>query len=302
MVKIKMKIVVNDEVNLRIDKYLASITDYSRELISKMLNDGYILVNDNSVKGSYKVNVGDIITIKEGYVKEMSVKPQKMSLEIVYEDDYLMVINKPSGLVVHPGNGNYDNTLVNGLMYYTNNLSDIGEDFRPGIVHRLDKDTSGLMLVAKDNKTHELLADDFKNKRIHREYVALLDGVLPENSAIIDAPLARSSENYQKMTVKAGGKRAVTHLEVIKKYKEYTLVRLVLETGRTHQIRVHMAYIGYPVHNDPVYNKRKSDEFGQFLHSEYLKFIHPITKKELEFRANLPEEFQKFLDALEKSY
>ncbi len=297
-----MKIVVNDEVNLRIDKYLASITDYSRELISKMLSDGYILVNDNSVKGSYKVNVGDIITIKEGYVKEMNVKPQKMSLEIVYEDDYLMVINKPSGLVVHPGNGNYDNTLVNGLMYYTNNLSDIGEDFRPGIVHRLDKDTSGLMLVAKDNKTHELLADDFKNKRIHREYVALLDGVLPENSAIIDAPLARSSENYQKMTVKAGGKRAVTHLEVIKKYKEYTLVRLVLETGRTHQIRVHMAYIGYPVHNDPVYNKRKSDEFGQFLHSEYLKFIHPITKKELEFRANLPEEFQKFLDALEKSY
>lgn len=297
-----MKIVVNDEVNLRIDKYLASITDYSRELISKMLNDGYILVNDNSVKGSYKVKVGDIITIKEGYVKEMSVKPQKMSLEIVYEDDYLMVINKPSGLVVHPGNGNYDNTLVNGLMYYTNNLSDIGEDFRPGIVHRLDKDTSGLMLVAKDNKTHELLADDFKNKRIHREYVALLDGVLPENSAIIDAPLARSSENYQKMTVKAGGKRAVTHLEVLKKYKEYTLVRLVLETGRTHQIRVHMAYIGYPVHNDPVYNKRKSDEFGQFLHSEYLKFIHPITKKELEFRANLPEEFQKFLDALEKSY
>lgn len=297
-----MKIVVNDEVNLRIDKYLASITDYSRELISKMLNDGYILVNDNSVKGSYKVNVGDIITIKEGYVKEMGVKPQKMSLEIVYEDDYLMVINKPSGLVVHPGNGNYDNTLVNGLMYYTNNLSDIGEDFRPGIVHRLDKDTSGLMLVAKDNKTHELLADDFKNKRIHREYVALLDGVLPENSAIIDAPLARSSENYQKMTVKAGGKRAVTHLEVIKKYKEYTLVRLVLETGRTHQIRVHMAYIGYPVHNDPVYNKRKSDEFGQFLHSEYLKFIHPITKKELEFRAKLPEEFQKFLDALEKSY
>ena len=200
-----MKIVVNDEVNLRIDKYLASITDYSRELISKMLSDGYILVNDNSVKGSYKVNVGDIITIKDGYVKEMSVKPQKMPLEIDYEDDYLMVINKPSGLVVHPGNGNYDNTLVNGLMYYTNNLSDIGEDFRPGIVHRLDKDTSGLSLVAKDNKTHELLADYFKNKRINREYLALLYGVLPENSAIIVAPLAISSENYQKMTVIAGG-------------------------------------------------------------------------------------------------
>ena len=286
----------------RIDKYLAGITDYSRELISKMIADNYILVNGNAVKGSYKVSVGDVITIKDGYVKEMNVSAKKMNLDIVYEDDYLMVINKPSGLVVHPGNGNYDNTLVNGLMYYTNNLSDVAkEEMRPGIVHRLDKDTSGLMLVAKNNKTHELLADDFKNKRIHREYVALLDGVVPENSAIIDAPLARSSENYQKMAVKAGGKRAVTHLEVIKKYKEYTLVRLTLETGRTHQIRVHMAYIGYPVHNDPVYNKKKSDEFGQFLHSEYLKFIHPITKKELEFRVDFPREFQEFLDALEKS-
>lgn len=296
-----MNLVVKEETNLRIDKYLAGITDYSRELISKMLNDEYILVNDKKVKGSYKVSVGDIINIKDGYVKEMDVKPKKMDLDIVFEDDYLMVINKPSGLVVHPGNGNYDNTLVNGLMYYTKNLSNVGEEFRPGIVHRLDKDTSGLMLVAKDNKCHELLADDFKNKRIHREYVALLDGVLPENSAIIDAPLARSKEDYQKIAVMAGGKRAVTHLEVIKKYKENTLVRLVLETGRTHQIRVHMAYIGYPVHNDPVYNKRKSDQFGQFLHSEYLSFIHPITKEKLSFRAKLPEYFQEFLDTLEES-
>ena len=296
-----MNLVVKEETNLRIDKYLAGITDYSRELISKMLNDEYILVNDKKVKGSYKVSVGDIINNKDGYVKEMDVKPKKMDLDIVFEDDYLMVINKPSGLVVHPGNGNYDNTLVNGLMYYTKNLSNVGEEFRPGIVHRLDKDTSGLMLVAKDNKCHELLADDFKNKRIHREYVALLDGVLPENSAIIDAPLARSKEDYQKIAVMAGGKRAVTHLEVIKKYKENTLVRLVLETGRTHQIRVHMAYIGYPVHNDPVYNKRKSDQFGQFLHSEYLSFIHPITKEKLSFRAKLPEYFQEFLDTLEES-
>lgn len=296
-----MNLVVKEETNLRIDKYLAGITDYSRELISKMLNDEYILVNDKKVKGSYKVSVGDIINIKDGYVKEMDVKPKKMDLDIVFEDDYLMVINKPSGLVVHPGNGNYDNTLVNGLMYYTKNLSNVGEEFRPGIVHRLDKDTSGLMLVAKDNKCHELLADDFKNKRIHREYVALLDGVLPENSAIVDAPLARSKEDYQKIAVMAGGKRAVTHLEVIKKYKENTLVRLVLETGRTHQIRVHMAYIGYPVHNDPVYNKRKSDQFGQFLHSEYLSFIHPITKEKLSFRAKLPEYFQEFLDTLEES-
>ena len=216
-----MNLVVKEETNLRIDKYLAGVTDYSRELISKMLNDEYILVNDKKVKGSYKVSVGDIINIKDGYVKEMDVKPKKMDLDIVFEDDYLMVINKPSGLVVHPGNGNYDNTLVNGLMYYTKNLSNVGEEFRPGIVHRLDKDTSGLMLVAKDNKCHELLADDFKNKRIHREYVALLDGVLPENSAIIDAPLARSKEDYQKIAVMAGGKRAVGG-----KYTPYTYKRL----------------------------------------------------------------------------
>lgn len=296
-----MEVVVRENAEVRIDKYLASVTDYSRELIGKMLNDDYILVNQKKVKGSYKVKCGDVIDIKDGYVQELNVLPKKMELDIVYEDAYLVVINKPSGLVVHPGNGNYDNTLVNGLMYYTQSLSDVGGEFRPGIVHRLDKDTSGLMLVAKDNKTHELLADDFKNKRIHREYIALLDGVLPENSAIIDAPLARSVDNYQKFAVRATGKKAITHLRVLKKYADYTLVKLVLETGRTHQIRVHMAYIGYPVHNDPVYNNKKSDEFGQFLHSYYLKFEHPITKNVLEFTSNLPQEFQSFLDILDKS-
>ncbi len=295
-----MKIVVDSNDNLRIDKYLANNTDYSRETISKMLNDNYILVNEQKVKGSYKVKNGDLISIKEGYIKETDIKPQQMPLNIIYEDSYLMVIDKPSGLVVHPGNGNINNTLVNGLMYYTNNLSDIGEVSRPGIVHRLDKDTSGLMLVAKDNKCHELLADDFKHKRIHREYVALLDGVFPQQKAIIDAPIGRSKENFQKMAVISGGKHAVTHVEVIKKYQKYTLVRLVLETGRTHQIRVHMAYIGYPIHNDPVYNRKNSDSFGQFLHSEYLKFSHPITKEILEFHSKLPEEFQSFLDTLEK--
>ena len=296
-----MKVEVKNEDNLRIDKYLANITDYSRETISKMLALDYILVNEKKVKGSYKVKNGDLITIKDGYIKEMNLKPQKMPLDIVYEDKYLMVINKPSGLVVHPGNGNADNTLVNGLMYYTNNLSDIGDEFRPGIVHRLDKDTSGLMLVAKDNKCHELLAEDFKMKNIHREYIALLDGVFPQQKAIIDAPIGRSKENFQKMAVVSEGKHAVTHVEVIKKYQNYTLVRLVLETGRTHQIRVHLSYICYPIHNDPVYYNKKSDEFGQFLHSEYLKFTHPITKNVLEFHADLPKEFKDFLDILEKN-
>ncbi len=291
-----MEIIV-DEENVRIDKYLASKTDYSRETITKMLAEEYILVNGKSIKASYKVKVGDVILIKDGFVKEMSLKATKMDIDIVYEDEYLMVINKDSGVVVHPGAGNSNDTLVNGLLYYNKTLSK-GEEFRPGIVHRLDKDTSGLMIVAKDDKAHELLADDFKNKRIHREYIALLDGVFPQKKAIIDAPIGRSKQYFDKMEVCKDGKKAITNLEVIKKYKDYTLVKLVLETGRTHQIRVHLAYIGYPVHNDPVYSNKVCTDFGQFLHSAYLKFKHPITGEVLEFNSKLPEEFQTFIDNL----
>ena len=291
-----MEIIV-DEENVRIDKYLASKTDYSRETITKMLAEEYILVNGKSIKASYKVKVGDVILIKDGFVKEMSLKANKMDIDIVYEDEYLMVINKDSGVVVHPGAGNSNDTLVNGLLYYNKTLSK-GEEFRPGIVHRLDKDTSGLMIIAKDDKAHELLADDFKNKRIHREYIALLDGVFPQKKAIIDAPIGRSKQYFDKMEVCKDGKKAITNLEVIKKYKDYTLVKLVLETGRTHQIRVHLAYIGYPVHNDPVYSNKVCTDFGQFLHSAYLKFKHPITGEVLEFNSKLPEEFQTFIDNL----
>lgn len=289
--------VIVDEENVRIDKYLASKTDYSRETITKMLAEEYILVNGKSIKASYKVKVGDVILIKDGFVKEMSLEATKMDIDIVYEDEYLMVINKNSGVVVHPGAGNSNDTLVNGLLYYNKTLSK-GEEFRPGIVHRLDKDTSGLMIVAKDDKAHELLADDFKNKRIHREYIALLDGVFPQKKAIIDAPIGRSKQYFDKMEVCKDGKKAITNLEVIKKYKDYTLVKLVLETGRTHQIRVHLAYIGYPVHNDPVYSNKVCTDFEQFLHSAYLKFKHPITGEVLEFNSKLPEEFQTFIDNL----
>ncbi len=289
--------VIVDEENVRIDKYLASKTDYSRETITKMLAEEYILVNGKSIKASYKVKVGDVILIKDGFVKEMSLEATKMDIDIVYEDEYLMVINKDSGVVVHPGAGNSNDTLVNGLLYYNKTLSK-REEFRPGIVHRLDKDTSGLMIVAKDDKAHELLADDFKNKRIHREYIALLDGVFPQKKAIIDAPIGRSKQYFDKMEVCKDGKKAITNLEVIKKYKDYTLVKLVLETGRTHQIRVHLAYIGYPVHNDPVYSNKVCTDFGQFLHSAYLKFKHPITGEVLEFNSKLPEEFQTFIDNL----
>lgn len=295
-----IKIVV-DEANVRIDKYLASKLDYSREYIGKLIDAKLVLVNGKVIKASYKINLNEEIIIHDEEFKvEEDILPVKMDLNIVYEDEYLMVLNKPSGLVVHPGNGNYNNTLVNGLMYYTKNLSDVGGEFRPGIVHRIDKDTSGLLLIAKTNEVHEILADDFKNKRIKREYIALLDGVFRQGSATIDAPIGRDKQNREKMAVVEDGKHAVTHMKVLKRYTEYTLVSCILETGRTHQIRVHMAYIGYPVHNDPVYAKKEATSFGQFLHSYKMNFVHPITKKEMEFTCPLPKYFEEFLDSLEE--
>jgi 23S rRNA pseudouridine1911/1915/1917 synthase len=263
-----------------------------------MIESGFILVNDDVKKLSYKVRENDEIDIDESFTIETDIKPVKMDLNIVYEDDDIMVINKPSGLVVHPGNGNYDNTLVNGLMYYTNNLSNINGSARVGIVHRIDKDTSGLMLVAKSNKAHEILAEDFKNHDVKRTYIALLKGNLPYDSATIDAPIKRDSKNFNKMGVFEDGKKAITHLKVIKRYDGYTLVKLNLETGRTHQIRVHMAYIGYPIVNDPVYNKDSFSEFGQFLHSAEVDFIHPITKEKMHFEVPLPKEFQDYINNL----
>lgn len=286
----------NDE---RIDKYLKRFLNCSRENIVNMIKKGDILVNGSLVKPSYLVKIGDNIKVDDKNInKEEIIEPKEIKFDIVYEDDDLMVINKPSGLVVHPGSGNKDNTLVNGLLYYTNTLGGV-DSLRPGIVHRLDKDTSGLMLVAKSNKAYDALIDDFKNKRIYREYVSLITGVFPHTKAVIDAPIGRDKDIFSKRTVSKDGKKAITNLEVIKRYKEYTLVKLVLETGRTHQIRVHMAYIGYPVFNDPLYSKKKCSEFGQFLHSKYLKFKHPVTGKVLEFDCDVPKYFKDFLDNLE---
>ena len=296
-----MRVLVSDEENVRIDKYLANKTEYSREFIQKLIDLKLVLVSGKAIKASYKISLNEEIIIRDEELKiDEDIEPVKMDLNIVYEDEYLMVINKPSGLVVHPGAGNYNNTLVNGLMYYTKHLSDVGGSVRPGIVHRIDKDTSGLILIAKTNQVHEILADDFKNKRIKREYLALLDGVFMRGSATIDAPIGRDKQNREMMAVVEDGKNAVTHMKVLKRYDGYTLVSCVLETGRTHQIRVHMAYIGYPVHNDPVYSRKKSSGFGQFLHSYKMNFIHPITKKEMEFVCPLPKTFQDFLDSLEE--
>ncbi len=285
----------------RIDKYLAATLDESRAVISKMIEQKFILVNNQPTKSSKALKENDLITIKDGYQEEIDIIPTKMDLDIVYEDENVILINKPSGLTVHPGSGNYQNTLVNGLLYYTKNLSDVNGDERPGIVHRIDKDTTGLILVAKNNKAHQILAEDFKNKKVKREYIALLNGVFPHNQATIDAPIGRDEVNRKQMKVTdKNSKKAITHLTVLKRYKNYTLVKLNLDTGRTHQIRVHMQYIGYPVFNDPVYSNKKCSEFGQFLHSTKISFTEPITKEKLEFEVPLPKEFQEYLDTLEE--
>lgn len=287
------------EESVRIDKYLSEKTEYSRNTIQKMIENNYIKVNGKSTKANYILKDNDLINIDESYIKEVDIKAENIKLDIVYEDNDLMIINKPSGMVVHPGNGNTEHTLVNALMGYTESLSDGSENFRPGIVHRIDKDTSGLMVVAKNNKAHELLAEGFKNKTIHREYIALVIGQLNSEKATIDAPIGRDKQDRKKMCVtKENGKEAVTHLKVLKRYKGYTLINLSLETGRTHQIRVHMKYIGHPVFNDPVYTNHKCTPFGQFLHSSSIDFDHPITGKHLHFDAPLPEEFNEFLNTL----
>lgn len=296
-----MEVVVN-EAKKRIDKYLNETTDISRSLITKMLKAGAILVNDEEVKPSYSVRIGDIITLDETYTEEINIEPENIPLNIVYEDESIIVVNKESGMVVHPGNGNKSHTLVNALMYHTNKLSDINGEVRPGIVHRIDKDTSGLILIAKTNKAHEILAADFSEKKVKREYTALLKGVLKENSNTIDAPIGRDKTDRKKMTVtEINSKHAITHMKVLKRYNNHTLVNCILETGRTHQIRVHAKYINHPIYNDPVYTNDKCAQFGQFLHSRTLDFIHPITKKNMHFECDLPEYFKEKLNELEET-
>lgn len=295
-----MEIKVEDNLQ-RIDKYLVEQMDESRSTIAKMIDAEFILVNGKKTKANYVVKVGDVIEVKDGFIEDIDLEPENIPLDIIYEDDDVIVVNKVSGMTVHPGNGNERGTLVNALLYHTNNLSDCNGDIRPGIVHRIDKDTSGLMVVAKNNKAHEILADNLSRHEINREYIALLKGEFMSDTATVDAPIGRDKVNRKRMAVTAqNSKDAITHFRVIERYKGYTLVRLRLETGRTHQIRVHMDYIGYPVYNDPVYTNDKCSEFGQFLHSASLSFVHPITGEELNFEVEVPEEFQSFIDTLEK--
>jgi 23S rRNA pseudouridine1911/1915/1917 synthase len=296
-----VEIRVEEVKEKRLDKFLTNYIDESRSYITKLIKNGNVLVNDEEVNPHYEVRIDDIITIDEDYKEELNIEPENIPLDIVYEDDDIILINKPSGMVVHPGNGNNTGTLVNALMYHTNTLSDLNGEVRPGIVHRIDKDTSGIMIAAKNNKAHEILSDMLSRHEIEREYIALVKGEFPNDTATIDAPIGRDEKNRIRMAVTSkNSKDAITHLRVIKRYKGYTLLRLKLETGRTHQIRVHLNYIGYPIVNDPLYGTCDNPSFGQFLHSTSIRFKHPITGKELFFEVPLPKEFDTYLEGLEE--
>jgi len=289
-----MKIKV-EETGKRIDVFLIDKTGFSRSQIQKAIKNNDVLVNGNNIKNNYIVKENDEIDFN--YVEQtISVEPKKMDLNIVYEDDDVMVINKDNGVVVHPGNGNYEDTLVNGLMYYTDNLSE--SDFRPGIVHRIDAYTTGLIMIAKNTKAHEFLSNQLKEKTVTRRYIALVWGVINNDTGTIDAPIGRSKKDRKKMAVTdENSKTAVTNFKVLERYKNATLIELKLETGRTHQIRVHMDYINHPVVNDPVYGSKKViNEFGQCLHAKVLGFIHPTTKEYMEFDSELPNEFIEIIN------
>ena len=291
-------IIDSSYIGQRLDKYLGETTDYTRSKIKKMIDSESVLVNGKKVKPSYILKENDNISLTD-YVEDIDILPENIPLDILYEDDDLIVVNKESGMVVHPAPGNYKGTLVNALMYHTNHLSTVNTNIRPGIVHRIDADTSGLLLVAKNDQAHNILAEAIQKKEVVREYIALVSGVIKEDSATIDAPIGRDPKNRKKMCVTSeNSKDAITHLTVIERYKNATLIRCKLETGRTHQIRVHLNYIGHPIINDPVYGHKKliDPNFGQMLHAEKISFVHPTTKEYMEFTAPVPNRFKEILE------
>lgn len=283
--------------DVRIDQYLSEVLSLSRSKIQKLIKEEKVSVNEKKVKANYLLKEGDTIFVDDYLDYQVMVAPEDIPLDIIFEDPYLCIINKKSGMVVHPAPGHYHATLVNAFLYHLEQQATT--NLRPGIVHRLDKDTSGVMIVAKDEKCHELLSEMIKNKKVERRYLAIVDGVIPNDSGEIRVPIGRDPNNRQKMAATdINSKDAVTHFKVLKRYSKNTLVECLLDTGRTHQIRVHFSYIGYPVSNDPLYNIKNATSFGQMLHSKSIKFVHPITKKEIYFEVDVPEEFQDFLNQL----
>ena len=292
--------ITEEMAGVRIDKAVSSIDeDWSRSQIANWVKDGAVKVNGETVKPNYKVRPEDIIVVTPPSLEELDVVPEDLNLEIVYEDADVLVVNKPKGMVVHPAPGHSKGTLVNGLMFQIKDLSGINGVVRPGIVHRIDKDTSGLLMVAKNDASHNSLVDQLVKKTVTRKYVALVHGHIPHDKGTIDAPIGRDTKDRQKMAVIDKGKHAVTHFRVLERFGNFTLVECRLETGRTHQIRVHMKYIGFPLVGDPKYGPKKTIDFGgQALHAEVIGFNHPKTGEYLEFSAEPPAEFSELLESL----
>ena len=289
----------------RIDSLIANMqTNLSRSAVQRLIDERNILVNGKQVKESYKVKTGDEIEIKIPEAKPINIEAQDIPLEILYEDNDIIIINKPKGMVVHPANGNLDGTLVNAVMSICKeSLSGIGGKIRPGIVHRLDKDTSGAIIIAKNDKAHIKLSEALKKHEIKKTYIALVKGIVKENEATINMPISRSTKDRKKMAVGKNGKEAITHFKVLDRFNnKYTLLQINIETGRTHQIRVHLSYIGYPIIGDEVYSNGKNEWGikGQCLHAKSLDFIHPTTGRQMHIEAKLPEYFQKIIDELSK--
>ena len=293
-----MIIIQEEQTGQRLDAALTDLTDETRSTIQNWIKEDRVWVNGQLAKASLKVKAGDTITYQTPEIKALELTPVNLNLAVVYEDDDLLVINKPRGLTVHPSGTSDEVTMVHGLLYQVKDLGAFDDTIRPGIVHRLDKDTSGLLLVAKNKKTLLALQKDLQDRFIKREYKALVEGRVDPDKGMIEAPIGRHPAKRQSMAVIAGGKDAITHFEVIHRYQEMTLLKCQLETGRTHQIRVHFHHIGHPVYNDPKYGGKKGLKDGQFLHAFRLSFTHPTTKKALSFEAPLPDVFENFLKTL----
>ena len=299
------KVIVNEaDSNQRLDKFLSThYSTYSRTHITKLIEEGNCLVNNKIAKASLKLKTNDIIELNIPEAKELEISKEDIPLDIVYEDEDILIINKPQGMVVHPANGHYEHTLVNAILHHCQDLSGINGVMRPGIVHRIDKDTSGLICVAKNDKAHLSLAEQLKDHTMARTYIALVKGVIPENSGEINLPIGRDPHNRQKMAVtRSNSKEAITYFKVLKRFTDHTLVECHLKTGRTHQIRVHLSYIGYPVEGDPLYSGKKYDTLyknGQLLVAVGLKLIHPSSNQEMEFKIDLPDYFKEVISHLE---
>lgn len=295
-------IVESSHEGLRLDAYASEISGISRSKIVTMIKEDKVLVNGESAKASYKLVLNDEVFIDEYQEKPINLEPVEMDLDIIYEDDDVIVINKPRGLVVHPGAGTNEPTLVNGLLYHTSKLSLSDDPVRPGIVHRLDKDTSGLLVVAKNDHAHQALAAQLQDRTMGREYVALVHGVFTHMKAKVDAPIGRDANQRQKMCVTSkNSKQAVTHLTLLESFKEYTLLQCKLDTGRTHQIRVHLQYIGFPIVGDPLYSFKNTPDFGgQLLHAKKIVFKHPTTHQLMTFQCDVPAIFEEFLQELRR--